>query len=79
MDDTRTDAEVTRDVFRGLTVGFAKSGMMLPQASRVLAGDDLSDQTPETVGVRDGLAELGYLQGRPAGTPRAKIARVARS
>lgn len=79
MDDTRSNDEVTRDVFHGLTVGFAKSGMMLPQASRVLAGDDLSDQSPETIGVRDGLAELGYLQGRPAGPTRAKIAPVART
>lgn len=79
MDDTRSVDEVTRDVFHGITVGFAKSGLLIPQASRVLSGDDLSDQTPETVGVRDGLSELGYLQRRPAGPTRAKIARVARS
>lgn len=67
MNDTRTDDEVTRDVYHGMTVGLGKSGIMIPEANELLAGGDFSNLTPKLTGVRDGLVELGYLRMRPQG------------
>ncbi|MNL78661.1 hypothetical protein D3C87_2051050 [compost metagenome] len=55
---------ITTGVYHGVTIGFAKQGIITPEAKSLLENGEFDNLNSALSGVRDALVELGYLRKR---------------